>query len=669
MQQDNVNRFRACAIALAIFILFSFLLTQFYKLQITEGAMWEKKAERQHFFTVVEPARRGTFFATAQREDHPKQFWQLVYDVQKFHLHIDPMAIPEAAKEKISAKLIQLLHVPSSKRLTFYQQFLRRSRNRQLAVWLDLDKQQEVASWWYPFAKKHRVPSNALFFVSDYQRSYPFGALLGQLLHTVRSSRDGSHRYVMPTGGLELSCNSYLKGSSGRRQLKRSPLHAFETGQVLTKPKDGADIFLTIDPIIQAIVEEELEKGVANSQAKAGWAIMMKPETGEILALAQYPFFDPSRIARYYNNPELLEHTKVKAISDALEPGSVMKGFTTATALYANEYAKERKEPPLFDPEAKMPTSNGFFPGRSQPLKDGNFYRFMNLDIAIQKSANIYTARLAEQMVSRFGIDWYSSFLRKHFGFGKITGIELPGESAGFVPTAGKKYASGALEWSSSTTAAIAIGYNILITPMQLIRAYAAIANGGFLVQPTLIRKIEEKDEEGHKKTVLDCLEEYEKKRARVLPASVVKRLKHALKFTTKSGGSAIRADVSGYSEAGKTATVKKLINGKYQDIYRASFIGFTPVDSPAFVLLVTFDEPEYRFIPGIGKNHNGGICAAPVFRSICEKVLEYLGIAPDDPHGYPSGDPRSDRGKADWRKETKELQDKCREWNQEVSK
>lgn len=648
------KRKRACILAIVLFFFFSVLLVQFYKIQIIEGDYWEKIAQRQHFFIVNEPFHRGTFFShSALRLWHPPSTRQLVVDVQKFHLHIDPQSIPLPLRQQISDKLIEFLAIPANKRAAFILQFFRRSRNRQLAAWLEIEKKELISSWWHPFAKKNKIASNSLFFVGDYQRSYPYGSLLGQVLHTVRPLKESSTRQVAATGGMEQSCDAYLKGRPGKRRLKRSPRHAFETGEVIESPCHGADIYLTIDHFIQTIMEEELASGVANCKAKGGWAIMMDPFSGEVLALAQYPLFNPAEASHFFNDKNLLEHTRIKPITDALEPGSVMKAFTAAAALYANECAAKSGEAPLFDPEAKMPTHSGKFPGRSLPLRDGLFYKFMNLDIAIQKSANIYMARLAELVVGRYGAEWYGNFLRSCFGFGTPTGIELPAEGAGMVPRPGKKHSNGALEWSASTPSGLAIGYNIQMTPIQLVRAYSVIANGGYLVKPTLIRKIVRELPDGLKKVELDNSAEGRKRLfPAVLSSSITKRLVHALKFPTKTGGSSWRADVLGYTEAGKSATAKKIVGGKYLDIYRASFIGFAPASNPSFVLLVTMDEPEYRFIPGVGKNHNGGVCSAPVFKAIAQRTLQYLGEAYDD------------ADKNDWLAETKLLQKKCAEWN-----
>ena len=311
-------------------------------------------------------------------------------------------------------------------------------------MFLDKEKRDEVQLWWRAYAKQRRIPANAMYFVTDYQRSYPFGKLLGQVLHTVQNIKDEKTMQALPTGGMELYFNKYLKGRQGKRRLMRSPRNSLETDEVMASPQNGADIYLTINHCLQAIAEEELAKGVKKCKAKSGWAVMMDPFTGEILALAQYPYFYPAEYQNYFKDPDLIDRTRVKAIADANEPGSVMKAITIAIALKANKILKARGEKEIFDPQEKMPTSNCHFIGRKN-LTDTHFHSFLNLDLAIQKSSNIYVARLVEKIVARFGPEWYKKQLHEAFGLGEKTHIELPGENLGLVPTPGKKHPNGNL--------------------------------------------------------------------------------------------------------------------------------------------------------------------------------------------------------------------------------
>lgn len=659
------QRKRLLAVSLLLFALFAILIAKFYQVQIVEGDKWSKIADRQHYFIVKDPFLRGTFISnTAIKKGHPEAPQSLVTDVQYFHLFADPESIAPPFRPGIVAALSDLLQLDSARTTTLNDNLEKKSRSRKLAMWLDKETHDSVLAWWGPYSKKHKIPRNALFFTSDYKRSYPFGKLLGQVMHTIQGVKDEKTGQALPTGGLELSLDKYLRGKPGKRRLLRSPRNSLETGEVLSVPENGADIYLTINHCLQAIAEEELEKGVKSSKAKSGWAVMMDPFTGEVLALAQYPFFTPEEYQRYFNDPALIENTKVKAITDANEPGSTIKEVTIAIALKANDELVSRGEAPLFDPEAKMPTSDPHFYGRRKPLKDTHFHSFLNMHMAIQKSSNIYVARLAEKIVQRLGKEWYRQALYDDFGFGQKTGIELPSESCGLLPRIGKKHPNGTFEWSVSTPYSLAMGHNVQVTSLQMARAYAVFANGGYLVRPTIVRKIARKLPSGEEETLFENPLADAGKR-RVISEKRAQEMITALKFTTKVGGTARRADVWGYTECGKTGTADKVKNGKYDPHYVcASFVGIVPANSPSFVLVVTMDEPEYGYEAGVGRKHMGGTCAAPVFREIAKRSLEYLGIPPDDPYGYPPGDPRYDKDKADWLPELRQLQEKYEKWN-----
>ena len=245
---------------------------------------------------------------------------------------------------------------------------------------------------------------------------------------------------------------------------------------------------------------------------------------------------------------------------------------------------------------------------------------------------------MIQRVVETLGASWYRQQLVETFGFGEKTGLELPYENPGMVPTPGKRYSNGRDQWSVPTTYSLAIGYNMLANSIQMVRAYAVLANGGYLIKPHLLKKIVSK--EG---VVVDNSEAIWKKR--VLDEEIVRQVRRALKYTTKPGGSAVLADVPGFTEAGKTGTSEKLIDGRYsKSVHFSTFIGFAPVEQAEFVLFVGIDEPEKKIIPGFGSTQFGGKCAAPVFKEIARRSLEYLGVPPDDPK------------KMDWHKEVKEL-------------
>ncbi|NGX54520.1 MAG: Stage V sporulation protein D [Chlamydiae bacterium] len=655
---------RLVIVAVGTFFLFSLLIIQFFRIQIVEGEKWTQEALAQHEFVVNEPFKRGTFFSnTAIKKGHPESEQPFVFDVTKFHLYIDPDSIAVPQRGEVADQIALLADLSLEK---IRPEFERKSRSRKLAMWLDKDAKEAVLRWWFPYAKKNKIAPNAIYFITDYKRSYPFGKLLGQVLHTIRDVKEEKTTIGLPTGGLEGHFNDYLKGKPGKRKLMRSPLNPLEIDKIIEEPEDGADIHLTINHTLQAIAEEELEKGVKAAQAKGGWATMMDPHTGEILAMAQYPFFEPANYRDYFNTSEKMEDTKARAVIDGFELGSIMKPVTMAICLKANEELQRVGRPPIFDPLEKVNVTRAYFPGRgSKPLKDTTPARSLNMYMAIQKSSNIYMAQLIERVINTLGNDWYRRALVELFGFGEKTGIELPAESFGIVPRPGKLHPNGTLEWSLATPHSLAFGHNLLATSLQMLRAYAVLANGGYLVRPTLIRKIVDKNSQR-------LLVGQEKKRfPRVLSKESVFEVVKAMKYSTKPGGTSHFAEINGYTEAGKTGTAEKIVDGVYShERYISSFIGMAPANlqivnvKSRFVVIVSIDEPKHFTLEGGRKNYHGGACAAPIFREIARRTLEYLGIEPDDPHGYPSGDPRYDPVKADWVTEVRELKLLFDEWN-----
>lgn len=649
-------------VTIVLLALFSLLIVQFFKIQIIEGERWNREAQAQHQRIIAEPFQRGAFFSnTSIKKGHLPVHQPFVIDVQKYHLCIDPSMIPDHLKKKLANKLMELVGTPKEEKEDFLKEFYRKSRHRKIAKWIDGETHQTILDWWNAFAKQEKIVRNAIFFISDYQRSYPFGTMLGQVLHTIRDDKEEVTKAGVPTGGLELQFNELLRGKQGKRLFIHSPRNPLEVGSLIEPPEDGADIYLTINHYLQAITEEEIAKGVINAKAKCGWAVMMDPFTGEILSLAQYPPFDPCNYRHYFNDPLKTEHTKVKAVTDAHEIGSTMKPITLCVCLMANEELKKRGKPAIFFPEEKIAVDDGTFPGRKK-LKDVIPHSYSNMWTGLQKSSNIYMAKMIDRVIKALGNEWYKETLERTFGFGVKTGIELPGEVSGVVPQPGKKHPNGRLEWSIPTPYSLAMGHNIQGTSLQLIRTYAIFANGGFLVQPTLIRKIVRHNDE----ILVDHTNPKRVKEfPRVLDNAIVSEIVSALKYTTKLGGGAKKADIWGYTEAGKTSSVEKIVNGVYSKSNNVcGFVGFAPVVQPRFVLLVAIDEPEPIFIPGVGKMSRGAQCAAPVFREIGRRTLEYLGVTPDDPFGYPPGDPRYDPEKADWVKESKALNELYQKWN-----
>ncbi|MGH7141358.1 MAG: peptidoglycan D,D-transpeptidase FtsI family protein, partial [Minisyncoccia bacterium] len=602
-----------------------------------------------HQLSVIEPYQRGIFYAnTGLRKGHPENPQPLVMDVPRFHLYADPGVIKIEHHSNIVFTIQKITGITSEETAKLKSQLEKKSRSRKLILWLTPEMRESLLKWWQPYAKTHKIPRNALFFIQDYKRSYPFGKLLGQILHTVRSERDVNAQECVPTGGLEYSLNRFLKGEDGQRVILRSPRKSLDMGEVIKPPQHGSNVYLTIDHHLQAIAEEEIKQAVIKAEAKSGWAIMMDPYTGEILAWAQYPFFEPSRYRDYFNDPKKQESTLINGITIPFEPGSTIKPITLAIALKANAERVRQGKPPLFSIDEKVNTATRNFPGRGKPLKDIHSYKYLNFEMGLQKSSNVYMATMIERVIASFGDKWYHDMLEQVFGFGIKTGIELPAESIGLLPRQGKRHPNGREEWSKGTPYSLAMGHNVLASALQMVRCCAIFANGGFEVKPTLIKKIISHDGE-----VL--FEHVKKPPKRLLEKEIVDPIVRGMRYATKPGGTAKRADIPGYTEAGKTATSEKVINGVYsKKDHISTFVGFAPATKPCFVLSIVIDDPAYKYIPGIGRNQMGGICAAPCFREIGLKTLQYLGIPPDDPNNDV------------WLKEIADLDKLRQQWNHE---
>ncbi len=272
-------------VVLAVFLCFLFctLVIRFYQIQILQGEKWTQVALQQHQCVIVEPSKRGSFYSnTTIKAGHPEASQPFVVDILKFHLCIDPDSIPQGLKEKMARELTLRFSLSSDQISKIHSEFHKKSRSRKLIQWLDREQRKSIEEWWHPFAAKEKIPKNALFFVSDYQRSYPFGSMLGTVLHTLRREKDPATQQSIPAGGRELVYDAFLRGKPGKRVMTRSPRRPLDMGKMIEPAENGADVYLTINHYLQAIAESELAKGVKAANARGGWAVMMDPKSGEI---------------------------------------------------------------------------------------------------------------------------------------------------------------------------------------------------------------------------------------------------------------------------------------------------------------------------------------------------------------------------------------------------
>jgi cell division protein FtsI (penicillin-binding protein 3) len=315
----------------------------------------------------------------------------------------------------------------------------------------------------------------------------------------------------------------------------------------------------------------------------------MEPKTGAILAMAQNPDFNPNAYRKFKT-----DHWRNKAITDAIEPGSTLKIFSATAAIESGG----------FSPHTIFFCENGSYRIGRKVVRDIKAHGWLSLQQIIKYSSNIGVIKLSEDV----GAERLYKTL-KLFGFGSKTGFDAPGETPGSLTHYRK--------WRRMDTSAIAFGYGIAVSPLQLITAVSAIANGGVLVQPYLVSQITDQENQ-----IVQSFTS--RKMQRVISGGTAKKIRNILKTVVSKGGTGSRAAIDGYSVCGKTGTAKKLgEDGTYTTKnYVASFIGFTPADNPAISVLVIIDEPQ--------KEYYGGIVSAPAFRRIAQETLNYLNIHPD---------------------------------------
>ncbi|KAB2647716.1 MAG: penicillin-binding protein 2 [Verrucomicrobia bacterium] len=422
-------------------------------------------------------------------------------------------------------------------------------------------------------------------FEQSARRIWPNGELLCHVLGYVNSANFGMD-------GIERSFNRYLQGTNGFRDIERT-----RTGVEIVSYRgeeraasNGGNVRLTINMRLQTIVEEELNSVVARYRPKSATVIMMDPKTGGILAMANRPNFNPNK------QKGVEESVRLNlAIATQVEPGSTFKIVTMAAAL--NERIVSLTTP--------VPCENGYWSWCK--LHDHHAYASLTVKNVLVHSSNIGVAKLA----SKLGEQKFSDYIYG-FGFGQRTGVALPGEIKGEIHPIS--------DWTPISITRMPMGHEVAATPMQIVTAISAIANGGKLMTPQIVQDVT--DESGNVKESFPPLLVRQ-----VVSAQVARLVTEALIEVTSPKGTAKAAQVPGFVVAGKTGTAQKLENGRYvNDKSVCSFVGFMPAEAPAFALLVLVDEPRETRHKAVG-----GLVAAPVFSRISERAAHSLGLAPTE--------------------------------------
>ena len=415
-------------------------------------------------------------------------------------------------------------------------------------------------------------------WIKEERRYYPNREMAAHLLGYVGLDNKG-------LGGIESKYQSTILGQPGKILFQTDARHRAFVSRIEQAPTVGATLELTIDENLQHIAERELRRGIEEHRASAGTVIILQPYTGEVLALANEPTFNPN--AFRFSTSEVRRN---RAIQDQYEPGSIFKIVTASAALEEKVVAPDD----LFD------VSEGMIHFGARTIHDTTNYGTLSFTDVIVKSSNVGTILVGQEI----GADRLDEYTRR-FGFGRRLSQDFSGENPGFV-------------WppenlDPSALASVSIGYQIGVTPLQMAVATSVIANGGNLMEPHVVKALV-----AHGRRVKMKREDPQRVITRATATTVTSMMEDVVRR-----GTATRAQIPGYTIAGKTGTAAKFVNGAYsKSLYNSSFVGFTPSRAPELTILVVIDSPK------AGHTY-GGVVAAPIFKRIAEAALRYLEISP----------------------------------------
>lgn len=515
------------------------------------------RAERQQSRTVEAPAKRGDILDRNGRI--------LAYSVDADTIYAVPGELGDV--EAATAALCRALGDCDAKDR---QAMIERIRKGKYFAYI----RRQV--WPEQSARVAALELPGIGFIKESKRTYPNSDLASHVLGYVGVDNVG-------LAGIERAYDSLILGRAGTVLVERDA-HGNAFSRIERPPSAGASLELTIDQNLQHIAERELRAGVRWSGASGGTAIVMDPNSGEILAMANAPDFNPNS---YRDARE--ETRRNRAIQDLYEPGSTFK-IVTASAAFEERAAT---------PSTMIDARSGNIRFGSRVIRDDHNYGMLSFAQAIIKSSNVGAIKVALTL----GPEKVSDYVRR-FGFGKPSSPDFRGESPGIVWDPSKL--------TDSALASVAMGYQIGVTPLQMAQAVSAVANGGELVQPRVVRAV-----------IRDRrrLPVPRKVISRPITADTAATLRQIMEgVVTEGTGKA--AQISGYSVAGKTGTAKKLVNGSYRghSDYNVSFVGFVPAHKPVFAIVVVVDSP-HRVSP------YGGVVAAPIFQRIAETALRHYGV------------------------------------------
>ena len=572
---EKWTRIRIKLVSGVFLLAFAAILARAFCLQVLAEDEWQKRAENQRQKVIPLTPQRGTIF--------DRNHEALAISVQADSLYANPHDVQDPAAE--ARTLSKVLGVSASairKKLMSSKGF----------VWIKRQLTPDVGD------KATSLDLPGIHSTKEHRRYYPNGQVASQVLGFTGIDPKGLE-------GVELKYDAQLLGHGGYLLSERDALgRGIGSGEEVVKGQsEGCDLYLTIDRNLQYIAEKELTAGVKETNAKAGTVIVLDPWTGEVLAMASQPDYNPNFFRKYRPS-----QWRNRAVVDTFEPGSTLKPFVLATALDQGVISSRQK---IF-------CENGHFSVGGKVIHDHKRYGRLSIAEILKYSSNIGAAKIGKALERQ---RLYEAL--REFGFGAPTGIDLNGEASGLLREPQR--------WFEVDLAAISFGQGLTVTPLQLAVATAAIANGGKVMRPYVVERIVNSYGENVEKTDPHTVR-------RVVSEKTAETIRAMMTMVTEEGGTGTLAAVPGFKIAGKTGTAQKVdpVTGGYSPDKRvSSFVGFAPAEDPKVVILVVIDEPQ-------GMAY-GGLVAAPVFSRIAGQVLRYDHVAPTDPQQVPSLPPVSE--------------------------
>jgi len=556
---------------------FTGLSARLVYLQVFKHDEYTTLAAQKHTQLVIIPPRRGMIF------DRNGEI--LAADIPVRKVILDGTHVTKA--EPLAEIAAPYLGIPEPTLLATLEEEVRnKSQYKILASELPEDK--AVALMKAMEAKNLR----GLYFRENTIRTYPNGPMLSHVIGFL-GRKDPNDVHLVGVQGIERTMQSYLAGEDGFRHIERD-----RTGREIVvyrgqeqAPKQGQSVELTVDMGLQTILEDELDAAYKDLKPESAIGIMVRPQTGEILALVNRPCFDLGNLGAA--KPEDMKN---RAIIDMVEPGSTFKIVVASGALTEK----------VVTPKTLIYCEDGHFLYANHILRDHHGYGQMTIHDILMKSSNIGSAKMALMM----GDERFYQYVRS-FGFGQRTGINLPGEIPGLVHPPSR--------WDALTITRMPMGQSVAVTPLQIVMAMSVIANGGKLMRPHIVKAI--KDEKGN--VVKNIEPEVVRE---VISPEIAHFVASALQDVVSERGTAVLARVNGFTVAGKTGTAQKVDpkGGYAPGKYVVSFCGFMPVENPQFACLIMVNDPK------VPSNLNyGGLVSAPIFSRVAEKAARYLDLAP----------------------------------------